>query len=85
MFIGYGGKNGKKMPKQRFAILGEVIKVVKNEDMYKIKFTRAVSQVSKSEWFSVEDIADFEKKLKDNKHDIKKRKQQYQKSLLIPL
>ena len=85
MFIGYGGKNGKKMPKQRFAILGEVIKVVKNEDMYKIKFTRAVSQVSKSEWFSVEDIADFEKKLKGNKHDIKKRKQQYQKSLLIPL
>ena len=85
MFIGYGGKNGKKMPKQRFAILGEVIKVVKNEDMYKIKFTRAVSQVSKSEWFSVEDIADFEKKLKGNKHGIKKRKQQYQKSLLIPL
>ena len=85
MFIGYGGKNGKKTPKQRFAILGEVIKVVKNEDMYKIKFTRAVSQVSKSEWFSVEDIADFEKKLKGNKHDIKKRKQQYQKSLLIPL
>ena len=85
MFIGYGGKNGKKTPKQRFAILGEVIKVVKNEDMYKIKLTRAVSQVSKSEWFSVEDIADFEKKLKGNKHDIKKRKQQYQKSLLIPL
>ena len=85
MFIGYGGKNGKKTPKQRFAILGEVIKVVKNEDMYKIKFTRAVSQVSKSEWFSVEDIADFEKKLKGNKHGIKKRKQQYQKSLLIPL
>ena len=48
-------------------ILGEVIKVGKNEDMYKIKFTSPVSQVSKNEWFSVEDIADYKKKLKGNK------------------
>ena len=84
-FIRYGKKNGKKAPKQRFVILGEVIKVGKNEDMYEIKFTSPVSQVSKSEWFSVEDIADFKRNLKDNKHGFKKRKQQYQKSLLIPL
>ena len=85
MFIRNGKKNGKKAPKQRFVILGKVIKVGKNEDMYKIKFKSPVSQVSKSEWFSIEDIADFKKKLKDNKHDLKRRKQQYQKSLLIPL
>ena len=85
VFIRYGKKNGKKAPKQRFVILGEVIKVGKNEDMYKIKFTSPVSQVSKSEWSSIEDIADFKKKLEDNKHDLKRRKQEYQKSLLIPL
>ena len=85
VLIRYGKKNGKKTPKQRFVILGEVIKVGKNEDMYKIKFTSPVSQVSKSEWSSVKDIADFKKKLKDNKHDLKRRKQQYQKCLLIPL
>ena len=85
VFIRYGKKNRKKAPKQRFVILGQVIKVDKNKDMYKIKFTSLVSQVSKSEWFSVEVIAYFKKKLKDNKHDLKRRKQQYQKSLLIPL
>ena len=53
------GKNGKKAPKQRFVILVEVIKVGKNKDMYKMKFTSKVSQFSKSEWFSVEDITDF--------------------------
>ena len=78
-------KTGKKAPKQRLIIIGEVINVGKNEDMYNIKFTSPVSQVSKSEWFSVEDIADFKKKFKGNKHDLKRRKQQYQKSLLIPL
>ena len=56
MFIRYGKKNGKKAPKQRFVILGEIIKVGKIEDMYKIKFLSPVSQVSKNEWFSVEDI-----------------------------
>ena len=53
--------------------------------MYKIKFTSLVSQASKSEWFSVKDIADFKKKLEDFKHDLKRRKQEYQKNLLIPL
>ena len=85
MLIRYGKKNGENAPKQRFVILGEVIKVGKNKDMYKIKFTSPVSQVSQSEWFSVEDIADFKKKLKGNKHDLKIGKQQYQKSHLIPL
>ena len=56
VFIRYGKKNGKKAPKQKFVILGEITKVGKNEDMYKIKFLSPVSQVSKSEWFSVEDI-----------------------------
>ena len=73
------------MPKQRFIILGEVIKVGKNENMYKIKFTIPLSQVSKSEWFSVKDIADFKIKLKDNKNNLKRIKQQYEKLLLIPL
>ena len=82
-FIRYGKKNGKKAPKQRFVILVEVIKVGKNKDMYKMKFTSKVSQVSKSEWFSVEDITDFLKKLKDNKHDFKRRNQQYQKIFLF--
>ena len=77
-------KTGKKAPKQRLIIIGELINVGKNEDMYNIKFTSPVSQVSKSEWFSVEDVADYKKKL-DNKHDLKRKKQQYQKSLLIPL
>ena len=85
MLIRYGKKNGENAPKQRFVILGEVIKVGKNKDMYKIKFTSPVSQVSKSEWFFVEDIADFKKKLKGNKHVLKRGKQQYQKSHLIPL
>ena len=85
MFIRYGIKNEKKGPKQGFVILGEIIKVGKNEDMYKLKFTSPVSQVLKSEWFSVEDIADFKKKLKGNKHGLKRRKKQYQKCLLIPL
>ena len=76
MFIRYGKKNGKKAPKQGFVILREVIKVGKNEDMYKIKFTSPVSQVSKSKWFSVKDIANFKKKLKDNKHNLKRRRQQ---------
>ena len=49
MLIRYGKKSGKKAPKQIFVILGEVIKVGKNEDMNKIKFTSPVSQVSKSE------------------------------------
>ena len=53
--------------------------------MYKIKSTIPVSQVSKSEQFSVEDIADFKIKLKDNKNILKKKKQQYQKLLLISL
>ena len=48
----------------------EVIKIGKNEDMYKMKFTSLVSQVSNREGFSVKDIADFKKKLKDNKHDL---------------
>ena len=48
VFIRYE-KNGKKGRKQRFVILGEVIKVGKNEDIYKTKFTNPVSQVSKSE------------------------------------
>ena len=48
VFIRYDKKNRKKAPKQRF-ILGEVIKVGKNKDMYKIKFTSLISQVSKSE------------------------------------
>ena len=48
LFIRYRKKNRKKAPKQRF-ILGEVIKVGKNKDMYKIKFTSLISQVSKSE------------------------------------
>ena len=48
VFIRYGERNGKKVPKQRFIILGEVTRVGKNEDMYKIKFTSLVSQVSKS-------------------------------------
>ena len=43
VFIRYGKKNGKKAPKQRFVIFGEVIKVGNNEDMYKIKFTSPVS------------------------------------------
>ena len=85
VFIRYREKNRKKVPKQRFIILGEVIKVGKNENMYKIKFTIPVSQVSKSEWFSVEDIADFKIKLKDNKNNLKRIKQQYEKLLLIPL
>ena len=48
VFIRYE-KTGKKGPKQRFVIFGEVIKVGKNEDMYKTKFTNPVSQVSKNE------------------------------------
>ena len=48
----------------------EVIKIGTNEDMYKMKFTSLVSQVSNREGFSVKDIADFKKKLKDNKHDL---------------
>ena len=47
-FIRYGKKSGKKVPKQRFVIHGEVIKVGKNEDMYKIKSSSPVSQLSKS-------------------------------------
>ena len=74
VFIRYGKKNGKKAPRQRFAILGEVIKVGKNKNMYKIKFTSPVNQVSKNEWFYVQDIADFKKKIKDNKNDLKRRK-----------
>ena len=49
VFIRHRKKNGKKAPKQSFVILGEVIKIGKSEDMYKIKFTSPVSQVSKSE------------------------------------
>ena len=49
VFIRYRKKNGKKAPKQSFVILGEVIKIRKSEDMYKLKFTIPVSQVSKSE------------------------------------
>ena len=49
VFIRYRKKNGKKAPKQSFIILGEVIKIRKSEDMYKLKFTIPVSQVSKSE------------------------------------
>ena len=85
VFIWYGNKNRKKVPKERFIILGEVIKIGKNEDMYNTKFRSPVNQVSKSDWFSAKDMADFKKKLKDNKHDLKRKKQQYQKSILIRL
>ena len=78
-------KKREKRTKTKFVMLGEILKVGKNEDMYKLKFTSPVSQVLKSEWFSVEDIADFKKKLKGNKHGLKRRKKQYQKCLLIPL
>ena len=64
-------KNRKKVPKERFATLGEVIKIGKNEDMYNTKFTSPVNQVSKSEWFSAKDMADFKKKLRNNKHNLK--------------
>ena len=71
VFIWYGKKNRKKVPKERFATLGEVIKIGKNEDMYNTKFTSPVNQVSKSEWFSAKDMADFKKKLRNNKHNLK--------------
>ena len=61
LFIRYEKINEKKARKQRFVILGEVTKVGKNGNMCKIKFTSPVSQVLNSEWFSVEDIADFKK------------------------
>ena len=77
-------KKREKRTKTKFVMLGEILKVGKN-DVYKLKFTSPVSQVWKSEWFSVEDIADFKKKLKGNKHGLKKRKKQYQICLLIPL
>ena len=40
-------KNRKKAPKQKFIILGEVIKVGEYKDMYEINFASLVSQVSK--------------------------------------
>ena len=39
VFIKYRKKeNGKKAPKQRYVVLGEVVKVGKNENKYKIEF-----------------------------------------------
>ena len=67
-------KTRKKVPKERFIILGEVIKIGKNEDMHNTKFTSPVNQVSKSDWFSAKDMADFKKKLKDNKNTTLKEK-----------
>ena len=67
-------KTRKKVPKERFIILGEVIKIGKNEDMHNTKFTSSVNQVSKSDWFSAKDMADCKKKLKDNKNTTLKEK-----------
>ena len=88
--IRYGNK-GKKSPKQRFVLLGKVVKVGKHGDNYKIEFKLTNTNERTTVWFSVENIANFKDKTKMNTKSNDKReyrqskKKLFQKDLLIPL
>ena len=78
VFVRFGKKHGKKAPKRRFVILGTVVKIGKNDNTYKIKFKNPKSSSLMSDWFSVEDIADFKKKAdKINDNNTKHNKSKY--------
>ena len=77
--IGGKRKNG-KVPRKYHITLGNIKKIGKRGDSYKVKFHDPDSQSTKLNWFSVEDLADLEK---PNEHEIKRSK--YHSKLLEPI
>lgn len=86
VFIRLGHHRGaKKAPKQRFVTNGTVLKVGKDENTYKVEFIDPITECSRKEWFSVEDIADFDSQSKRTKQNHSKRKKEYQRKLRVPI
>lgn len=83
------GKRGKRASKRQYVLLGDVLKVGKQSDNYKIKFRLPETGKITTHWFSVEDIADFKgKSRKENdkeKKSAKNEKTIFQSNLRIPL